>query len=160
MKFCFASLVRLLADSVVGCLPILGEEVLRHSHHGLVGRDVDRAFPVVPQWRVVHLGVVLPDLAAVHCLGGRTVGLYTGAVIEAGGESRCACTGVLEADQDLLAEWERLCRREKRYTWPTRPVLFDELEALCIEAGLKSPLMYFHRSPGLLRLKARKGKRR
>jgi hypothetical protein len=29
------------------------------------------------------------------------------------------------------------------------------LEALFIEAGFDSPLMYLHRSPGLLRLKAR-----
>jgi len=51
-------------------------------------------------------------------------------------------------------EWEELRRREKEYTWPDRPVLFDELEALFVQAGHESPLMYFHRSPGLLRVKA------
>jgi hypothetical protein len=55
----------------------------------------------------------------------------------------------------LAEEWKELRRREKGYTWPDQPVLFDELEALFIQAGHESPLMYFHRSPGLLRVKAR-----
>ena len=62
---------------------------------------------------------------------------------------------VLGEDRSLPSRWERLRRRERLYTWPTRPVLFDELEALFRAAGLDSPLMYFHKSPGLLRLKAR-----
>jgi hypothetical protein len=62
--------------------------------------------------------------------------------------------GVAE-DAALAAEWEDLRQREKKYTWPDQPVLFDELEALFIDAGHESPLMYFHRSPGLLRVKAR-----
>jgi len=62
---------------------------------------------------------------------------------------------VLEKNRSLKNRWERLRRRERLYTWPTRPVLFDELEALLRAAGLDSPLMYFHKSPGLLRLKAR-----
>ena len=61
---------------------------------------------------------------------------------------------VLGGDNNLQSEWENLCRREKRYTWPTKPVLFDDLEELFIEKGFFSPLMYFHNSPGLLRLKA------
>jgi hypothetical protein len=64
-------------------------------------------------------------------------------------------TRVLGEDPALRSRWERLRRRERLYTWPTRPVLFDELEALLRAAGLDSPLMYFHKSPGLLRLKAR-----
>ncbi len=60
---------------------------------------------------------------------------------------------VLEGNQALGAQWERLRRRERRYTWPSRPVLFDRLEDLFIQAGLRSPLMYFHLSPGLLRVK-------
>jgi hypothetical protein len=64
-------------------------------------------------------------------------------------------TRVLGTDRSLRDRWERLRRRERLYTWPTRPVLFDELEALLRAAGLDSPLMYFHKSPGLLRLKAR-----
>ena len=62
---------------------------------------------------------------------------------------------VLGQDDVLRSKWEELRRMEKRYTWPDRPVLFDRLEALFIEAGYDSPLMYLHHSPGLLRLKAR-----
>jgi len=62
---------------------------------------------------------------------------------------------VLGKDEALRKQWEKLRRREKRYTWPSRPVLFDELEEIFIQAGFDSPLMYFHRSPGLLRIKAK-----
>jgi hypothetical protein len=62
---------------------------------------------------------------------------------------------VLVRDPALAAQWEELRRQEKRYTWPDKPVLFDELEHLFIQAGYDSPLMYFHRSPGLLRIKAK-----
>jgi hypothetical protein len=62
---------------------------------------------------------------------------------------------VLGRDPALLKQWEELRCREKHYTWPEKPVLFDELEALFIRAGYDSPLMYFHRSPGLLRVKAK-----
>jgi hypothetical protein len=62
------------------------------------------------------------------------------------------------ADHDfLIRQWERLRQQERLYTWPTQPVLFDELESLFIETGCDSPLMYLHRSPGLLRLKAKHG---
>ena len=61
---------------------------------------------------------------------------------------------VLGGDENLQSQWEKLCRREKRYTWPSRPVLFDDLEKLFIKKGSDSPLMYFHHSPGLLRVKA------
>jgi hypothetical protein len=64
-------------------------------------------------------------------------------------------TRILGEDRSLRNRWERLRRRERLYTWPTRPVLFDKLEPLFRAAGLDSPLMYFHKSPGLLRLKAR-----
>ena len=61
-----------------------------------------------------------------------------------------------------LEDWERLKRRERRYTWPNRPVLFDQLEAYFIEKGYDSSLMYCHNSPGLLRVKAlaQKGSKR
>ncbi len=62
---------------------------------------------------------------------------------------------VLGKDDTLRDHWERLRRREKRYTWPSRPVLFDELEEMFIRAGFDSPLMYFHRGPGLLQVKAK-----
>jgi hypothetical protein len=60
------------------------------------------------------------------------------------------------AENDFLSrQWEGFRRKERLYTWPTRPVLFDELESFFMEAGFDSPLMYLHRSPGLLRLKAK-----
>lgn len=64
---------------------------------------------------------------------------------------------VLGGSEDLARRWEDLRQREHVFTRPTQPVLFDDLERLFIEAGLESPLMYFHFSPGLLRLKARHG---
>lgn len=51
--------------------------------------------------------------------------------------------------------WADLKKRRKRFTWPDRPVLFDDLEKYFIDRGLQSPLMYLHNSPGLLRLKKR-----
>ena len=64
---------------------------------------------------------------------------------------------VLADEESLQSQWEKLRRLERLYTWPTRPVLFDELEDFFIQAGLDSPLMYLHKSPGLLRLKAQHG---
>ena len=64
---------------------------------------------------------------------------------------------VLDNNKALKSQWETFRQRERRYTWPTRPVLFDELEDYFIGAGFDSPLMYLHRSPGLLHLKARHG---
>lgn len=49
--------------------------------------------------------------------------------------------------------WNDLKRREKTFTWPDQPVLFDAIESLFLDAGLRSPLMYLHNSPGLLRVK-------
>ena len=53
----------------------------------------------------------------------------------------------------LKEEWELLEEKRKRFTWPDRPVLFDKLESHFIKAGCRSPLMYLHNSPGLLRVK-------
>jgi hypothetical protein len=53
-----------------------------------------------------------------------------------------------------LKTWKKLRLREKRYTWPSRPVLFDRLEGYFREKGVCSSLMYFHNSPGLMRVKA------
>lgn len=60
---------------------------------------------------------------------------------------------VLAADAGLTGKWEGLRAREKEFTKPDRPVLFDDLERFFIERGVATPLMYFHHSPGLLRLK-------
>ena len=66
---------------------------------------------------------------------------------------------VLGADKGLAEQWDRLRQKDRQYTWPDGPVLFDALEDIFIREGYDSPLMYCHKSPGLLRLKA-KGKRK
>jgi len=60
---------------------------------------------------------------------------------------------VLGGNTDLKARWKDLRSREKEFTWPDGPVLFDDLEEIFVLAGLESPLMYFHRSPGQRPLK-------
>ena len=60
---------------------------------------------------------------------------------------------VFERRPGLAAEWHALEKRRRRFTWPDRPVLFDRLEAFFLAAGLCSPLMYLHNSPGMLMLK-------
>jgi hypothetical protein len=50
-------------------------------------------------------------------------------------------------------KWEELVEKKKEFTWPDRPILFDKIEEIFINAGCKSPLMYLHNSPGLLRVK-------
>ena len=58
---------------------------------------------------------------------------------------------------DLQRQWQALRRRERRFRWPDRPVLFDELESIFIGRGVTSDLMYFHNSPGLLSIKCKAG---
>jgi len=53
----------------------------------------------------------------------------------------------------LMKEWTALKKKEKSFTWPDRPVLFDEIESYFRAAGCLSSLMYMHNSPGLLRVK-------
>jgi hypothetical protein len=60
---------------------------------------------------------------------------------------------VFGRNPDLRSHWEKLERLKKRFTWPDRPVLFDDLERCFIEAGHQSSLMYLHNSPGLIRVK-------
>lgn len=52
-------------------------------------------------------------------------------------------------------EWDTLKERKKEFTWPDRPVLFDQIETLFLDTGHSSPLMYCHKSPGLVALKRR-----
>ncbi len=54
---------------------------------------------------------------------------------------------------DLRRRWEAFGEQKKLFTWPDRPVLFDDLETIFIEAGLGSSLMYLHNSPGLVQVK-------
>jgi hypothetical protein len=62
---------------------------------------------------------------------------------------------IFNSAPEARRKWEELKQLQKRFTWPDRPVLFDALEAIFIEAGYTSTLMYLHNSPGLLRLKQR-----
>jgi len=64
---------------------------------------------------------------------------------------------VLGENSPLGRQWQGLRVREKLYTFPDRPVLFDDLENLFLDAGLESPLMYCHISPGLVLLKRKHG---
>ncbi len=64
---------------------------------------------------------------------------------------------VFGKDSRLKDEWKLLEQRRKRFTWPDRPVLFDNLESRFLKAGVQSPLMYLHNSPGLLRVKQKAG---
>ena len=60
---------------------------------------------------------------------------------------------VFGENTQLNKAWELLEQRRKQFTWPDQPVLFDALEEHFLEAGHKSPLMYLHNSPGLLKVK-------
>ncbi len=71
---------------------------------------------------------------------------------------RKAEEAVFKGNPTLAQEWNRLKRRAKQFRWPDRPVLFDELEQLFIDAGYSSSLMYLHESPGLRRVKERSRK--
>ena len=55
--------------------------------------------------------------------------------------------------------WRQLVDEKKAFTWPDRPVLFDDLERCFIDAGCDSPLMYLHKSPGLLLVKRKARKK-
>jgi hypothetical protein len=60
---------------------------------------------------------------------------------------------VFKGRPSLESRWEEYLKKEKRFKWPDRPVLFDEIEQIFMDAGYRSPLMYLHNSPGLLRVK-------
>lgn len=63
---------------------------------------------------------------------------------------------ILNHHNRLRKKWEALRIKEKDFTWPDKPVLFDEIEKIFINRGFDSPLMYLHKSPGLLRVKKTK----
>jgi hypothetical protein len=60
---------------------------------------------------------------------------------------------VFVGKDSLQDDWQRLKQREKSFRWPDRPVLFDDVESVFLNAGCSSPLMYLHLSPGLLKVK-------
>ena len=51
--------------------------------------------------------------------------------------------------ESLIHQWNHLRERERQFTWPDRPVLFDDLEIF---------FMYYHKGPGLLMIKAKSKK--
>ncbi len=59
-----------------------------------------------------------------------------------------------EKGEPLHKKWNDLRQEERKYTWPDKPVLFDEIEKIFIAEKFESPLMYFHKSPGLLKIKS------
>ena len=64
-----------------------------------------------------------------------------------------AIKAVFDEKPQVREEWKSLEQERKLFTWPDRPVLFDKLESIFIDAGYNSSLMYMHNSPGLLRVK-------
>jgi len=64
---------------------------------------------------------------------------------------------VFEKFPEAALKWRQLKKQEKLFKWPDRPVLFDHLEEVFLTAGYRSPLMYLHHSPGLLRIKQQAG---
>lgn len=64
---------------------------------------------------------------------------------------------VFEKFPEAALKWRQLKKQEKLFKWPDRPVLFDHLEEVFLTAGYRSSLMYFHNSPGLLRIKQQAG---
>lgn len=72
---------------------------------------------------------------------------------------KTAAKEVFGQEPEASEIWKEFKRRRKLFTWPDRPVLFDDLERYFIDAGYSSPLMYLHNSPGLLRVK-QQGKKR
>ncbi len=71
------------------------------------------------------------------------------------------CDGLIDVRikgrREIEEKWYRLQELRKTFTWPNRPVLFDEIEKSFLALGLQSPLMHYHFSPGLLRIKQNAG---
>lgn len=60
---------------------------------------------------------------------------------------------VFQNDMETRKQWEAFNAEKKDYTWPDRPVLFELIEKEFIMQGCRSPLMYLHNSPGLVRIR-------
>ena len=71
----------------------------------------------------------------------------------------CEDAGIaaFEDRPEAKARWEEYRRLERDFTYPDKPVLFDELERYFKNRGVDSVHMYFHRSPGLMRMKQMNG---
>jgi hypothetical protein len=64
---------------------------------------------------------------------------------------------VFEANPEAEMEWREIQLAEKAFTWPDKPVLFDDIEVFFMKKGCDTPHLLFHRSPGLLRVKSEAG---
>jgi len=64
---------------------------------------------------------------------------------------------VFSENAEAQKVWAQLRRQEKRFKWPDRQVLFDELEKVFIALGYRSSLMHLNFSPGLLHVKMKAG---
>lgn len=53
--------------------------------------------------------------------------------------------------------YEEMLAKKKTFSYPDRPVLFDELEKYFIKRGIDSETMYFHKGAGLLMIKRKAG---
>jgi hypothetical protein len=124
-------IITFFADVVINCLQSTGEDLDGLQQNLLGAQNQDKCVYLTSdgcRWRV------RPIVCAMFLC------------------NRAAKT-VFEARPSLQHQWETLCRRKQRFTWPDRPVLFDDLEAFFIDRGCTSSLMYLHNSPGLLRVK-------
>ena len=63
---------------------------------------------------------------------------------------------VFNTRPQALTQWKTFGETKKRFTWPDRPVLFETLEKNFMGRGCDSPLMYLHKSPGLIRLRRKR----
>jgi hypothetical protein len=60
-------------------------------------------------------------------------------------------------DPSSESAWMQFTAMEKEFSLPIKPVLFDDLESQFMRLGLQSPHMYYHQSPGLIRVKKKAG---
>ena len=68
-----------------------------------------------------------------------------------------AAASVFSRNPEITVQWESLKALKQDFTWPDHPVLFDAIEETFMVSGCSSSLMYFHNSPGLLRVKKQAG---
>jgi hypothetical protein len=54
---------------------------------------------------------------------------------------------------EALSQCKTFEDAKKTFTWPDQPVLFESLERIFMDRGCDSPLMYLHKSPGLVRIR-------
>jgi hypothetical protein len=61
-----------------------------------------------------------------------------------------------EDNPEALSQWQAFATARKRFTWPDRPILFESLEKQFLDRGCDSPLMYLHKSPGLVKIRRKR----